>query len=106
MKNVIDFTSTASMQSYFLKWRSKGRCIYGAYRYRGKQADYYISNVNSHASDFVVFVIPPGERFSLSCEKHLIVGTFLCVLQFLHWYESSLVDYVSNATSSGDVLSF
>lgn len=106
MENVIDFTSTASMLSYFLKWRSKGRCIYGAYRYRGKQADYYISNVNCHASDFVVFVIPSGKRFSLSCEKRLIVGTFLCVLQFLHWYESSSVDYVSNATLPGDDLPF
>ena len=106
MKNVIDFTNTTKMLNYFSEWRAKGRCIYGAYRFRGVKYDYYITNVNSHASDFVIFVIPCGQRFSLTCEKHLIVGSFLCVLQFLHFYDSDSVEYVSNAVSSGDNLPF
>ena len=102
MKNVIDFTDMTKMLSYFSYWRVKGRCIYGAYRFRGKKADYYISNVNSHAGDFVIFVIPCGQRFSLTCEKYLIVGTFLCVLQFLKFRESDICDSISDNVSSGD----
>ena len=106
MKNVIDFTNSSDMLKYFCTWRAKGRCIFGSYRFRGKKADYYITNVNSHASDFVIFVIPPGDRFTLYCEKRLIVGSFLCVLQFLHQRESTEVDFVSNFTSFGDDLPF
>lgn len=106
MKNVIDFSNSTKMLNYFSAWRAKGRCIYGAYRFLGKKADYYITNVNSHATDFVVFVIPCGQRFSLTCEKILIVGSFLCVLQFLHHRDLDSVKYVSNAVSSGDDLAF